>query len=267
MMVNHRHVVYGLHLPDGPIRYVGATSRGLHLRMLTHFEDAAGRRFNRPVQQWIREHGRGCIRGVLLEAHDHATCLPERERFWIECLDTFFPDNPDGLNVTRGGRGGMLGYRHTPEARQKIAEAGTGRVFARRTEAARARRQQAREAHCRQAGHERQEVTTSSGRTICALCASLSRLGKSSWNKGKPWPAEFVRKMSEDRMGQPAWNAGRQCTAEEIETNRLAQLTRYQVPEQRAIGRANLSKASHVRWHVNRNVVKPGCAHCDSGTA
>ena len=50
------------------------------------------------------------------------------EMQYIEVLNTFNGDNPDGLNFTRGGDG-VSGYTHSEETRAKLSEAHKGKTL------------------------------------------------------------------------------------------------------------------------------------------
>lgn len=52
--------------------------------------------------------------------------LCEREIYYIDFFKSLFPDNPKGLNLTKGGEG-MLGRKHTEETKEKIRRKATGR--------------------------------------------------------------------------------------------------------------------------------------------
>jgi group I intron endonuclease len=52
--------------------------------------------------------------------------LNEREVFWIKELNTFYRDNPKGMNMTRGGDGGGVSWIHDTERRKKQSESRKG---------------------------------------------------------------------------------------------------------------------------------------------
>lgn len=109
------HAIYALVDPEtGRVRYVGQTSRPLGARLYHHVWDAVHHPHKNRKDAWICNLAARGLRPaiVLLErAEDWKT----REKFWVAQF-------PDLLNCTEGGEG-IVGYRHTPEARQKIAAA------------------------------------------------------------------------------------------------------------------------------------------------
>ncbi len=57
--------------------------------------------------------------------------LTEREIFWIKELNSYWQDNPKGMNMTRGGEAGGGGWMYDTERRKKQAErfSGEGGTF------------------------------------------------------------------------------------------------------------------------------------------
>lgn len=257
------YVIYALSLADGQPRYVGLTTRGVALRLREHLDEARWcARW--PLHRWIRKHGADAVHATVLEVHDSAACLPERERYWIARLSTFAGDRVGGLNSTRGGDG-TSGHRHDEETRRRIGLAGTGRTYPARvaaSAAARAARVCVVEG-CKAAGARSSDrLCKKHARRMDAVGVTDDPVRTTSWNAGRAWSQESRRRMAEASLGQVPWNVGRTATALEVETNRTAQLVRYVDEGERARGRANLAKASHVRWHEARGVTKPGCAFC-----
>ena len=119
------HSIYGLADPGtGKFRYVGQTHRTLGARLYHHIWDAIHHSHKNRKDAWICNL---MVRGlrpniVLLE---ETSSWKTREKFWISQF-------PDLLNCTEGGEG-IVGYRHTPEARQKIAAANKLRAGKKRT--------------------------------------------------------------------------------------------------------------------------------------
>jgi len=255
-------VIYGLSIDGVTHRYVGLTTRGTRWRLRHHLEESGrSRSRNRPLSRWIHKVGKEAIKITILEEVVDPAMLREREVYWIAHLRTYAGDRSGGLNVTHGGDG-IWGYRHTDETRAAITAAGIGRRYPARIAAAKARRTALLHAHCHAAGHAREEVVAADGRIYCQQCARRSNLSGTSWNAGLAWSQESRERMSQGSIGQVPWNRGRTASEREIQTNRIAQLTRYDNPSARARGRANLAWASHVRWHERRGRTCPNCNHC-----
>lgn len=109
-------VIYGLHRGDGLIRYVGKTCGEPSARLRAHRRDAKASS-KLPVHNWMRKHGLGAIKILVLERISEGESWHEIERTWIAALD----DN-DLLNLTKGGDG-RDPYTMPAEQRQKIAAA------------------------------------------------------------------------------------------------------------------------------------------------
>lgn len=108
-------VIYGLHVGDHRIRYVGKTVSALSRRLRGHRYDAR-RGSSLPVHRWIRKHG---AKRVAIVALDHVRAdedWQEIERRWIVAFGANL------LNVTKGGEGAHEPI-FTPEHREKIAVA------------------------------------------------------------------------------------------------------------------------------------------------
>lgn len=78
------------------------------------------------------------IKGYGWEAHKFEVIeevadelLNDREIFWIKELNSFYLDNPMGMNMTRGGEGGGQSWMHDVERRKKQSERfkGSGGTF------------------------------------------------------------------------------------------------------------------------------------------
>jgi hypothetical protein len=112
-------IVYGLQGPDGLVRYVGKSERGLK-RAREHGKPGYMNRLARlPVVRWIkklREAGSDYSVSVLEEC-DGPAALAEAEIRWIA---KFRQENNRLLNCTDGGEG-TLGYRHTEETRARMS--------------------------------------------------------------------------------------------------------------------------------------------------
>ncbi len=82
-------------------KYVGQTRRPLWVRWNEHVYKATVLQQGKALNDAIREHGPGAFTQEALESDVPDEKLSERERFWINELNTFKSDQ--GLNVTAGG--------------------------------------------------------------------------------------------------------------------------------------------------------------------
>lgn len=112
-------------------RYVGQTSRTVTARWKQHVSDALHKPNKMTLMgRAIRKYG---AESFSVETIGQFTnCLGEAEKLFIAELNTFAPN---GYNLTQGGDGGMVGYKHTPLAIAKIAASSRekkpnlGRIF------------------------------------------------------------------------------------------------------------------------------------------
>lgn len=133
--------------------YVGQTTKPTHQRLAGHVSDAYRRPERSKLWAAIRKYGPKCFTIRAIEECSSRSEMNERETFWIETLDSIHK----GYNIAAGGgarcwteeqkrrfsenhplRGvtgpghPAYGYRHTEEAKTRIAAASrlqTGRVF------------------------------------------------------------------------------------------------------------------------------------------
>lgn len=125
-------------------RYVGLTSRSIAERWAEHVEESRGSRSRRALTLAIRKYGISAFTiAQIAEAEDwDSLCAAE-----VELIESLGTKAPFGYNMTDGGEGAVglseealermrekcRKLRHTPEARQKISEAGRGRVMSEET--------------------------------------------------------------------------------------------------------------------------------------
>lgn len=113
-----RYVIYALRDPrNGNIRYVGITKQPVRKRLSSHL---AAARNGKPlhISAWIRQlskEGLQPLAEVLEETSDTG-----REAVWTAQF------RGEGCDLTNLTGGGVSGYCHTPEVREKIALAGEG---------------------------------------------------------------------------------------------------------------------------------------------
>lgn len=115
-------IVYGLHGPDGKIRYVGKSERGLK-RPREHGKPGhLVRHAHLPIVRWIkklRESGTDYAIQVLEECEARKPLI-EAEKRWIAQL------RGDLLNLTDGGEG--FTGRHSDETKAKMSASAYRRV-------------------------------------------------------------------------------------------------------------------------------------------
>lgn len=99
-------------------QYVGITRQKLSTRWIQHCHGQAS---CMPIVRAIKKYGRDNFEiSVLEECADGV--LGEREQHWIAKLDTF----KNGYNATEGGDGGIKGWKHTEDAKQRMSKARMG---------------------------------------------------------------------------------------------------------------------------------------------
>jgi group I intron endonuclease len=104
--------------------YVGLTTRHYHIRWLEHVKGVQEGSFY-PIHRAIRKHGFKAFKFKVLEVHDDVERLNEAEVRLIKELKTF--SAVGGYNLTTGG-GGIAGWQHTVEAREKISLKNRGKI-------------------------------------------------------------------------------------------------------------------------------------------
>jgi group I intron endonuclease len=98
-------------------KYIGQ-SKNINNRFRKHTRDLdEGKHKNEHLQNAWNKYGKNCFSFSVVEKCS-ASCLNEREIFYIEYLKT---KAPNGYNFTNGGDG-VSGYTHNEERRKKIKE-------------------------------------------------------------------------------------------------------------------------------------------------
>lgn len=195
--------VYALYSEESPeeYRYIGISKFNTpENRMKRHLASSrAGTKF--PIYDWIRKHQD--ISYITLETDISWETAKLRERFYI---DSFRDSGSRLLNLTRGGEG-MLGFKHTDEAkakmsiakkgiklseerRKKISDGQIGRVV---SEATRKKISDA------QIGKPRKPNSPESNKKI-----SIALTGK----KRAPFSDSHRKHISEVMIGNVPWNKG-----------------------------------------------------------
>ena len=77
----------------------------------------------------IKKHGESAFKRVTIDIANSHEELHEKERFWIAFYHS--RDRNIGYNILEGGEG--CPFKHTEEAKQKIAEANRGRKLSKET--------------------------------------------------------------------------------------------------------------------------------------
>lgn len=102
--------------------YVGQTW-DLRQRYRGHADTTIARRAAPLLKNAIKSYGWADFEMMVLDECGTQDALDEAEEFWVGYLGTL---HPVGYNLRAGGSGGGR-FRHTAEAKRKIAEAGRGR--------------------------------------------------------------------------------------------------------------------------------------------
>lgn len=105
-------------------RYVGLTSKTIDKRWALHISHAKSVKARQPLHTAIKKYGVEKFIVSVLEECNTENELRNREKFWINELDTFI-SNGKGYNATLGGDG-LLGYKHTETAKKQMSESRKG---------------------------------------------------------------------------------------------------------------------------------------------
>lgn len=116
--------------------YIGQTIYKLSRRWRSHCHPKSG---CRRLRNAIQKYGESEFRLTVLEKCETLEQLNDREKFWIEALNTF---SPNGYNLQKGGYNGIpseetrikmgawqIGRTISPETRSKIAETSKKRII------------------------------------------------------------------------------------------------------------------------------------------
>lgn len=227
-------VIYGLHNGNFDYRYIGQTIRPLKSRFIQHLYDA--RRGSLKVHNWMRKY-EGLVKVCVLETFDEETIhlINERETFQIAQYRSILLGNGN-MNLTDGG-GGISGYKHTKEARDKISKTHKGRT--------RSEEHQAKLALTRVGvplGAETKSKISES------LCGNKNALGyrhtqEACEKMSRPKSEQHRKKLSDSQIGK-----------------KISAETKVKMSESTGLGQ-------HTRWHVNRNLTNPECSLCTAGDA
>jgi group I intron endonuclease len=193
--------IYQIHcIPTGE-SYVGMTTGSLQRRL--HFQHRAdlrkGRHFNRRLQEAWNKYGEPAFASGILEDMPGTTAakIAERERHWIARLGTFMA----GFNQSEGGEAPALGYRFTPEQREKMSRSHKGktRTF---TEEHKANIQKARAGKKLSPEHRAKIAEAGKGRTATEETRGRLRVAQKARPPRKPLTMEHRAKISAAMTGK-----------------------------------------------------------------
>jgi len=126
-MENKKFIVYKITNLINNKSYIGITSN-IGKRIHQHFS-LTKKRYKSHLYNSINKHG---CKNFKIDSIDFAFSRQEvfkKEKYWIKELNT---KNPSGYNLTNGGDG-IVGYKHTQETKDKIAEARKGKRATQKT--------------------------------------------------------------------------------------------------------------------------------------
>lgn len=205
------------------------TSKSATKRWKEHTGDAKHNAKSMPIARAILKHGKENFEISVLEECSDFEELKEREKFWIQELDTFYGE---GYNATLGGEG-VVGRIFSDEHKRKLSEAKKGSK------------------HSEESKRKMSE----------------SRKGKITWNKGIPHTKETKVKMSASHMGEKNHFYGKQHTEEAKILISKASKGRVVSEEKReklskASKGENNSKAKLIEKNVLeiKEMIKEGCS-------
>lgn len=103
--------------------YVGQTVGSLEKRKQTHISCSLNDSDNLYFHNAIKKHGVESFNWVILDECDNTKDLAELEIYYIKFYGTF----EKGYNLTRGGDGGSLGFKHSEESKLRMSLAKKGK--------------------------------------------------------------------------------------------------------------------------------------------
>lgn len=220
------------------IRYVGQ-SIDVVRRFKRHIYDS--RFLNSYLYRWIRKHGSENISYIILEEVELINDeLNEAEKRWIKAKATFHGVNKKGLNFTTGGDSGHIGSERPQEVKNRIANTLRGK-----------KRDPKIAEKARKTRHDREHKNGPPPRTTCIYCYPDGRPPKRSSSHSRfheklgYWKEECIGCTESFRDGKPS--------KEEYILKKKDPLKPFGAGE---------NKATHNRWHVNRNLPNPKCPYC-----
>ncbi len=98
--------------------YIGQTQQRLSKRTIDHIY-----RGKTPVEKALKKYGLQSFTISVIDEADEKSILDEKEKYWI----SFYKSKPpDGYNMTTGGEGRIVGWKHSDTAREKMSRMRTG---------------------------------------------------------------------------------------------------------------------------------------------
>jgi group I intron endonuclease len=207
--------IYGLY-DDTGIRYVGQGADP-DKRLRDHMRSKKKNHKTNWIQKLKSEEKAPKV--CILEETDEEN-FEERERFWI----AFGRENGWKLtNATNGGIG-TRGYKHSKEARQKMADAKIGNTWnigrlAGKPKSEEQKRKIAATLTGRTLSDEHKRKISEAGKGRVQSTETRKKL--SDFHRGKVVSAESRRRMSEARKGRAPWNKGQKCNPPSESTRKL----------------------------------------------
>lgn len=239
-MHNKEYIIYALSHPiTGEPRYIGKSERGL-ARPNEHRRLAYRKRTEKfPVSRWIQKLHRENLDYVIevVEEFPDRPSLMEGEKFYISYFRSL---GLRLLNVCDGGEG--FTGRHTPEARAKIAAAGTGRKIspeAIEKGAAKRRGVKFTEAHKKALRVHKTGAGAKGVKKTDAHCEAISKA-----KKGKRHSREHVLSQSRSRGGKALMDE----TGQVFQTQKDA--ANFHNIDQGSVRSVLVGKSTHAKGHV-----------------
>ena len=99
-MVESFGIIYMCHLPNNK-KYIGLTTQSLKERIKGHYS----KKVNRPFYNYLKKFKKHEVCWKVLDKAENLEDLKQKEIFYIKKYKTFFFENKNGLNLTKGGEG------------------------------------------------------------------------------------------------------------------------------------------------------------------
>ena len=102
--------------------YIGQAKKSLRRRLLYHKGNFENDRYDAPIYRALKKYGWDAFEwGILNEFEpDIENLFDILDELEIKYIADFNSYGPTGYNQTRGGDGGILGYKFTEEQKEKL---------------------------------------------------------------------------------------------------------------------------------------------------